>query len=145
MRGSNSFVVNKHPHYPLTEVLQFMNRKARHKIEHLVEVAEDDGELYAGNVETANSFECYLNTDPDMFARAKWVRNQFVINLAMCDGVRTYLAYYESGLRSKVLMYGGITRFVLIGDKSQLPQMYSFAPSMALINAGLDSGKAVAA
>jgi hypothetical protein len=143
MRGSNSFVVNKHPHYPLTEVLHFMDRKARHKIEHLVEISEDNGELYAGLSETANSFEAYLNTDRNFFDRAKWIRNQFVIHLALADGVRAYLAYYETALRSKVFLNSGITRFVLTGDKSGLPNgatgWANFAPSFALVNSGLES------
>ena len=137
--------IDKHPFYYVTDVCNFLNRHAKKYIERLAYAAEDDNELYCGvdSLMVAESFDIFVSKDVRMDARAKSVRNSFFNTLALADGARTYMTYTES-LRLKLLLNGGISRFILTGENSELPIWYSFSPAFALVNSGLDSAKVAA-
>ena len=138
--------IDKHPFYYVNDVVNFLHRHAKNYIERLAYAAEDDDELYTGvdSRMVAESFDIFTSKDVKMSARVASVRNSFFNHLALSDGARTYMTYTES-LRLKLLLNGGISRFILTGDNSELPLWNSFSPAFALVNSGLDSGKAVAA
>lgn len=146
---SHSHVIrhDRHPHYYLSEVVNYLNRHAKSYIDRLTYASEDDQELYVGvhGLKLSESFDSFVSNDTNMKARAKTVRNSFMNSLALSDGARCYMTYSET-LRLKLLLNGGVSMFLLTGDSSDLPLWYSFSPAFALCNSGLDtSGLKVAA
>ncbi len=121
--------------YNLAAILPTITReKYRVLIPELLKTGVDDGELYVGDDEMlGDALGRWLEEDPAMRERLKRVRGEFAAGLAGSTQSSTWLEDLER-VRSLLPLSQYVLPFVLIGDKSGLPDWNRFARAFTLVH-----------
>lgn len=141
MRSSPSWRIDRGAQFYLTEVICWMPHKHFHRVNELVAASTDDQSLYAGidGAMIARSFDCYISNDPVMRKRANRCQSNFLLNLGFYEG-GSALAPYSDLLKLKILLWSGITSYVLTGNENGLPNKWEeFVVGFGIVNGGLDA------
>lgn len=130
IRGRNGERRYSFPH----ALCRLTRPKYRERVPSLLERSRDDGEIYCGtDIDLAEALNDWININSEMKARLARVRATFFQALAGSTASSSWAKESER-IRTLLVLSSHVLPFVLIGDKSGLPEFGAFSRAFTLVH-----------
>lgn len=140
LKNSPHHRVSKSAYYYLADVIAWVPNRWGDKSAELLKASTDNEQLHVGydGAPVARTFEITASRNPAWRKRVKEIQAKFLDGIDDLEGGEA-LSPYEDLLEVKVLLYSGITTYILSGDPTGLPTDWNkFVAGFSIVNGGLD-------